>query len=229
MVYDGHPIQIRESVDGSTLLIQGGRDIATNDFARPCFIVEIEDTHATLLSVEKDTACFTDNWNDSRALVRVAIKLARARGATSFRLTDRSTIRCPDRISLSDLSFLTTGKTWYESILPGLEPADPNKRSQLVAWRHAVTTKTWGELVAGFQQLGVPLVMKGVDPNTRAMDVLSNIKRSGRHCSFFATMMERLITVFGVGSLYEWDWQISLQSRPMGRLTQKRRKRTGAL
>ena len=95
---------------------------------RPCFRMFIEDEadgrkSAELNDINPDNGCFLDDLTNSRDLVHVAVRFAIKRhNVILFLLSDNSTITCPEKVSLSNLSLVTTGFTWYQSCIPGLLP-----------------------------------------------------------------------------------------------------------
>lgn len=138
IIVNTHKIKYREYMNNdekTIFFIAAGK--------RPCFVLTILENSATLQSLERGNDCFVEFNEKSKDLVIAAYKLAVEKGATSFTLTDNSYIYCNrenksnsnnntnnktnkkskhrlinEKVHLSDLSFLTTGKTWYESILP---------------------------------------------------------------------------------------------------------------
>jgi hypothetical protein len=197
-----HPIHIREVKDGKHIFIHGGP-------SKPCFCLELllKERHAILQGVRRRPDCFVDKHSDSRNIVRAAVAFAKERGMITIELTDNSTIRCPERISLSDLSFLTTGKTWYESILPNLIITDtPN----LELWRSRVLSNTWRKVGAGlpmFDTTGID-----IDEPGSAMAVLARAKNSRTKCAAISANMDQLISQSGILSLDGRHWWGNLGS-----------------
>ena len=194
--YVGHPINIRKVHDGATIFFHGGQ-------SQPCFSLELflKERHAILQGVKRRPDCFLDKHSDSRNIVRAAVDVAKEHGILTLELADNSTIRCPERITLSDLSFLTTGKTWYESILPNLKATDTNK---LELWRSRVLSNTW-------RKVGVDLPMfdtKGIDIDEAgsAMAVLARAKNSRNKCAVLSANMDQIIQQSGILSLYGRHW-----------------------
>jgi len=174
-------------------MIHGGKKSG----GRPCFILEIDTStgNASLLDLEAgrwgDT-CFTDG---SPALIKVAVWIAVSRGARQIELTDNSVIICKrtkEKIDLAELSFITTGKTWYERLIPGLTPVDTIAVERLEVWRQAVFKKTWAEVVPF-----LPGIEVGYQ-DVLAKDVLAKMKKSGEWCEFFANNMDNLRKAFGI-------------------------------
>ena len=191
-----HPIHIREVKDGKYLFIHGGP-------TRPCFTVELfpNQRHAILQGIQRGTTCFADNHPESRDLVRAAAAVARQRGMLTMELTDNSKLLCPQRVTLSDLSFLTTGQTWYESILPNLTATDA---PMLEIHRVRVRSNTWrivGEGLPMFNSRGID-----VDAPGSAMTVLARAKENRQQCADLAVHMGQLLFQSGIYSLYGHHW-----------------------
>ena len=222
VIYNGHPIIVRESMEGDFMMVYGAKG--------PCFILEINPAtkHCTMIDLEAgrwgDT-CFIDGYKNSAALVKVAIWAAKRNGAIQIELTDNSSILCPDmieKIHLSELSFITTGQTWYERQMPGLRlgPLSAALADRLPVWRENVKSRRWAEVA--------PFIVEVADQGLgeeMACDVLTRMKKSEAWCSFFANNMDNLRRAFGIerrihGSL--WILHLTL---PVGRKrkTQKRR------
>ena len=230
--YKGHPITVLEDTDGRFIMIYGGQKRG----GRPCFILEIDPItkHSTMIDLEAgrwgDT-CFTDGYKNSAALVKVAVWAAKRHGAVQLELTDNSTILCPDmieKIHLPELSFITTGYTWYERQMPGLlprsYPLNSDFAERLAVWRENVKGRRWSEVA--------PYVLEVADQGLateKAADVLARMKEAGTWCSFFANNMDNLRRAFGIErKIHGSHWYLSLstgvsESVKRRRTTQKRR------
>ena len=103
---------------------------------QPCFIMHIKPgSSSELISISRGKDCFQDNHDLSSDIVSSALEIARLKGAKTFEFTDNSTkIIEAKKIRLSNLSFLTTGKTWYERILT-VRLANPSDHLKLDSWR----------------------------------------------------------------------------------------------
>jgi hypothetical protein len=199
---DGHPIQIIESINrysGNDIVFRGGKE------AYPCFILSINKyKEATLTGLTKDKLCFIDGYENSRDLVRIAASLAKERGAKSLTLTDISYIKCPEKVYLSDLSMITTGKTWYESILP-FNPMNPEF---VEPFRKKIVEASWISIMpesAGFNTEGINITSPG-----SAILVLDRAKKDKRFCKFFSDNMHILLERFGVKSFKNQDWTYTI-------------------
>ncbi len=216
----GHPIHIRESDDeeeNTYVYIYGGE-------TKPCFRLELQTTNsgeATLGEIIRRNDCFLDYNQDARDIVRAAYQVARDRGVHTLSFSDTSAIRCPQRIILSDLSFLTTGKTWYETILP-LQCTDCKN---LEEYRQLVSTNTWRTV--GHADITIPGV--DIDAPGSAMAVLAAMKKDGQFCWFFSNEMENLIRRSGIVSLFGKSWVCKIPQPSQRRTTRRAsswRKRT---
>lgn len=217
-----HPMEYNISDDGRSIFIRGGH----KPLLSPCFVLEIDltdSTTAVLQEVERrDGHCFRDGHTDSRNIVRAAATIAIRRGVKTLRFTDHSYILCPEKVNLADLSFLTTGRTWYESILPNLRCVSPICR-HLEEFRHLVRTNTWRQVGHGL----IPLTFTNrepinIDAPGSAMEVLSAMKRSRGFCEVFAEYMGRLIGRSGIEPITGTEWVCSLPSLPPRRGTRRR-------
>jgi len=196
---DGHDIHYFEEASGSSFVVYGGNTVHEN----PCFVLLLDgsDNTATLQSLYKYENCFDDGHQDGRAIVKAAYRLAQEHGARQLFLTDYSYIKCPQKIFLADLSFLTTGQTWYESILPGLVCKDCEDLETL---RTAVRTTTWRTVGADLIDIDLPGI--DIDAPGSAMIVLNAMKKDGGFCWFFKKYMNTLLVRSGGESLRGYDW-----------------------
>ena len=191
------------------------------DTRNPCFTVAIDPDKTTngreaiLHTVRRASDCFIRGTESSREMVRIAVYMAKSRGATSLFLTDDSRIQCPERVPLAPLSFLTHGMTWYESIIPGLKAVD---LPDLEAWRQKALTNTWAEVAARAEQN--PLVGAAVwdletgdfdieEPGS-AMAVLAKAKLDRTRCRWFSRYIDGILTASGIGRLDGTDWRTDL-------------------
>jgi len=207
-----------ETQDGSIdYMIYGGRQ----PDRQPCFTLSISPDHtAVLTTLERGTDCFIHAPESSKGLVLSAYHLAAYNGATTMTLSDRSSLRCPYRISLPDLSFLTTGKTWYESILPTLRLVPTENKDRFEAMRSKVQTNTWDSVSNRCNNLPL-LDTSDIDTSSpgSAMAVLNRAKKSGRYCQYFSENMTNLLACSGIESVYDMSWVCDIP------LTERRRTR----
>ena len=191
--------------DGSIdYMIYGGRQ----PDRQPCFSLSISPDHTSVLTtLERGSDCFIHAPESSKGLVLSAYHLAAYNGATSMTLSDRSSLRCPYRISLPDLSFLTTGKTWYESILPTLRLVPTENKDRFESMRSKVQMNTWDSVSNRCNNLP-PLDISDIDTSSpgSAMAVLNRAKKSGRYCQYFSENMTNLLACSGIESVYDMVW-----------------------
>jgi hypothetical protein len=210
---DEKPILVRRTMDGNTLYIVGGPDQNSS----PCFELHIDrkTRHAHLQDVKRRNRCFTSGAiTVGRTLVRAAYRLAKEHDAVQLELTDNSTIDCPESVQLSNLSFLTTGRTWYESIIPDLEGICC--QSEIEEARERVRTNTWTKV--GADLIDLDLSDTDIDPHAAgsAMRVLSLMKVDKRFCWFFHKHMKSLLMRSGIHSLHGTHWWCPLSPAPDG-------------
>lgn len=206
----GHTYRYRCEEDGDTTLIYSGGN------ARPCFILHIyPGTHTALLADFVSVRnCSVTTDAPAQAAGQAAFALAKERGVTYITLTDNSSKSSPSgqKFSVAETSFLTTGKTWYESFLP-IRPV-PALASALEHWRYAVTTNRWDDVFACLKQdrpdIQIPVDISDIDVTAAgsAQQVLRRIKAA--RTDFFAEYRYELPKCSGVGSLHGSDWEAYL-------------------
>lgn len=227
LMYKGHPFQIREDKSGDNYVIWGGKKTFEDHSSPSCFILLINQKSKTaiLQSVKRGHDCFMDGTDDSVGLVHIAVYLAKKKNVSTLQLTDNSVIYCPDRVILSDLSFLTTGATWYERILPGLQLVEPENTLYYMAAKRRLETVSWSEL-----KLFIPPVSYdsiSAEANELARDVLVRLKKTGEFCKFFSTNTQHICRGFGLpGSLYGWSWFVVLSTVPETEIVISHRRRS---
>lgn len=195
---NSHPIHLREEVRGSSIFIHGGE-------AAPCFEIELQGTHAILQDVLRRDHCFSDDHKEGRDIVHAAYLVAKERGIKTLELTDNSYIRCPQKIHLSNLSFLTTGQTWYESIIPGLRCTDIE---DIELYREKARTTTWRRVGAELIDIDVDV---DIDAPGSAMLILNAMKRDKQFCWFFKKRMGRLLANSEIyDSLFGSHWEATI-------------------
>ena len=201
---DGYRYDYRDTNGGYTVF--GGRSKGK----RPCFILLVDGETANLQSVETGKDC-SKEWGASvQHTVRAAIAVAQLRGAKQMFLTDNATKHNGPGVSfpLSNMTFVTTGRTWYESFLP-VRPVDAG--TAVNQWREIVTTLTWGPVWICLKKVIPELsvdVGDDVTDNTPARAVFQLLKE--QKSTFFADTKHWLPTCCGIGSLYGLDWVMDL-------------------
>lgn len=180
---------------------------------RPCFSLRIHKTgEAVLESVDRRKDCFVDDHDNSKDLVKAAFHLAKNKGAKSLEISDNSFIQCPEKVSLGDLSFLTIGKTWYETIIP----IKSNKLALIDKFRELVKSNTWSSVYSKLIIYNPSLKDYNFEFDTvpnkvgSAMEILSELKKSGKHCKFFSENMNELLLSSGITTMRNFIWSASL-------------------
>ena len=205
-------------------------NIISTGYNNSCFILRIdtETNVASLNIINKSADCFNDeSYDNSRDIVRAAYIIAKKKGCIRFELTDNSKIYCvpgknivsgygkdKDKIYLSDLYFLSTGKTWYESILKNLKPV---KNIQLIEKnRIKVLTNTWDNVdkklknkFGIFYNFNVKNI--STDKIGSAIKVLKQTINEKIHCEFFSKHMSELLLASKIISLHGSDWFIDIK------------------
>lgn len=207
MTIRGHPITYRITRDGRTVFtIYTGEDSYN-----PCIALELDFTkhNAHLQRVKQRKNCFADGYNNMRLVVRAAYEFAKRKGMRTLTLVDDSEIFCPWSVPLADLSFLTTGRTWYESIIPGLRCV--SELHDIEDLRRRATTATWATVGADLLP-DIP-VTDAMTPGS-AMRVLQTLKEDRTHCKFFSRNITTLVArAYGQSVMgTEWQCEISQSS-----------------
>lgn len=189
-VHKGHTIYYNSeqniNLDPETILINGGREKGKY----PCFTLIIKHGLATLQGVQKGADCFTDGYDNTKEMVLAALSLARSKGCTVFQLADNSTKSCySHKFALSDMYFVTTGQTWYESILP--IKSRKHAEADMRAFREKVRSSTWSDVSAYLisKSKSVDFDFKGLNDNKpgSCMEALAMIAKMKNDvsCKFF--------------------------------------------
>jgi hypothetical protein len=178
------------------------------DDKQPCFIMSITPGGpSSLTSVSRGVHCFEDNSSD---IVLAALEIARLKGAKTFEFTDNSTKTVSGlKLRLADLSFLTTGKTWYERVLP-IKPAKQEMIEDIESIRNAVKMNKWSDIRNDLLRKGVEenLNTEHIDiyANGSAMKVLARAKKEKKHTMFFNNHMLKIIIASRIISLQGIHW-----------------------
>ncbi len=193
-----------------TVVIRGGRSGRQTE----CFLVFLEpDGTAELHGLKPASDCALTEGATGRQMVAAALQIARKAKAKSLSLTDLSVKETASgkKFRLPDMYFLTTGQTWYESLIPGLVPIE--NAAMIAEWRDRVRTNTWDDVAEGLRRRGVTLpadLTEGIDTGRTgsATAVLRRIKDAGT--DVFADYGEKLLLASGIGPLYRTDWIVTL-------------------
>ena len=164
----------KTTTKGYSYTILGGR----RKGRRPCIIMfyNAKTKEAALQTIERGDDCSLDWGAPSRLTVLAAVEIARKLGARRLVLTDESSKNIPGgSFDLSLMYFLSSGRTWYETVLSGLRP---EKEAAIEAERAAVISATWDSVMAKFPELVVPVDISDIDTGApgSAMRVFRRIK-----------------------------------------------------
>jgi hypothetical protein len=182
-----------------------------SDDKQPCFIMSITPGGpSSLTSVSRGVHCFEDAHDNSSDIVLAALEIARLKGAKTFEFTDNSTKTVSGlKLRLADLSFLTTGKTWYERVL-SIKPAAKEEVREIERIRQVVLHNTWSDVHVELLKIGIE-----ADFNTSeidiyapgsAMKVLARAKKERKHYVFFNNHMLKIIIASRIISLQGIHW-----------------------
>lgn len=212
------------SGSGGTIVVRGkrfrywdqpdGTVLGGNKPTNPCFILLYSRGEESVLqSVAEEGNCSMDYGATSRDLVRAAVALAIHRGSQVLRLTDNSTKHLSNgkKFRLSDMNMMATGKTWYESVLPGLQ-LHPDETEDIAGTRHKVLTNKWddvGTCLAEVVDIGAGDALDGSVPGS-AMAVFKTLKES--HGDFFSIFWVKARKCSGFDSLYGTQWLLDLSA-----------------
>jgi len=191
--------------DTNTLIFNGGN-------GRPCFVLEIKpsDGSASLITLERNIRCSMDTGATTQTAGRAAFALAKEMGVTTITLTDNASKHLnPGNTAafvVSDMEFLSQGKTWYETFLP----VRPTETTLIENWRHRVLTNAWSSVYSCLRQhqpdIVIPVSIEDVpiDQPGSAMEVFRRIKRA--RTDFFVKYRFILPMCSGIQTLYGTSW-----------------------
>jgi hypothetical protein len=178
--------------------------------SRPCFVLFIEkDNTGSLENVDRNK-CSLDDGAESKHAAKAAFAIAKEKGLTRIYLTDNSSKQiAPDtKFYLSDMYFLTSGQTWYESFLP--IQIDKSEGIPIDSWREIVRTNTWAFVFTHLKRkhtdIVIPIDISDIDPNLpgSAMKVLNRLKDA--KTDFFARYKVNLPGASDIASLRGSLW-----------------------
>jgi hypothetical protein len=212
IIYNGRKIYYNTLAnvygDINTIVISGGRDAGR----RPCFQLLINNQEATLQSLERGKDCFVDRYDNTKDIVLASFELAKNKGCTIFQLVDNSFKSCPPyRFNLSDVYFLTEGRTWYESILP--IKIVGRDESEIAELRRRAKTTTWLNISTYLLSIGVNIYVDitdiPIDKPGSAMILLRRIKtmKNELSCKFFAENTNRILFASNIPSFHGTLWK----------------------
>jgi len=201
--------EYRNTYDG-VHIFHGGRKHGKAE----CFLLMIEnDGNAVIQSLKQGVDCALDPGGSGRSLVHAAIELAKQKGAKHVYLTDltRKEITPSQSFRLPWMYFLTTGQTWYESVIPGLRPVEGTFRIEKS--RACVRNLSWASVMQAKPGIIVPVTITDIDVTQpgSAMAVLQRIKENREVApTFFAENEDKLVGICEIGYLYGMDWIVDL-------------------
>jgi hypothetical protein len=180
------------------IVIRGGRKAGRPD----CFLMMIfPDKTAILQSLKQAEDCSIEPGGTGKTMVKSVLRIAKENGVKELTLSDDSKKRFPDgrMFWLSNMYFLTTGQTWYESLIPGLRPTE--KVAKIEEWRARVKTNTWESL-----HIPSPVDISDIDVSApgSAMMVLRRIKEIKG--TYFADNEDDILNASKIGNLHGIEW-----------------------
>ena len=191
-------------MDDTTYVFNGGNKY-------DCFMLFINPDHtAHLQGLRRGDNCSVEGGATSRNTLHAVLALAKEKGAKTLTLEDASNKYLPNKkyFSLSDMYFVTTGRTWYETY-GGFRPTDEFV-DQVARWRHIVATNTWESVLTSlhksYSDVKIPVDVSDIDATTpgSAMIVLQRIKAA--NTEFFADYNLNLAQSSGIGTLEKIKW-----------------------
>jgi hypothetical protein len=198
---DGVRYDYRTTPEYNSIVIRGGRTAGR----RECFLLIVEkDKTALLHSLKQAEDCSLEPGGTGKTLVKSAVALAKKNRVVSLTLADDSKKRLPNEkvMRLSNLYFLTTGQTWYESLIPGLRPTE--KAALIERWRTTVRSNTWESI--GHVLPVPPVSIADIDTTApgSAITVLQRIKQAGT--DYFADNEDDILNASKIGNLHGIEW-----------------------
>jgi hypothetical protein len=207
---DGIRYDYRTNTNGERIIFRGGRKAGQKE----CFMLFLDpDRTATLQSLKQGANCALDPNGTGRTMVLAAVNLAKEKGATTLELADDSKKWINDTtfFKLSNMYFLTSGKTWYATIIPTLQPTDTIQLMKIQRWSQSVTTNTWASVANKLPSyVTIPVDISDIDIHQQgsAMVVFNRIKDAGTH--FFVYYDDEALAASGIGNLYGISWKTNL-------------------
>jgi hypothetical protein len=209
VVINSKHYKYRETVSGRYIYLYRG------EYKRKCFEIEVDvdgegNKYAKLDSLYNYGNCCITMDSTGRDLFLAVVKLLTDRGSLKYMtLTDRSGKYIGDGkwISLADVTFTTTGETWYESMVP-LVPDDIDTYNLTYK---KVTTAKWVNVYTYLKEtepmLTIPINISDIDGNAEgsAMGVYWRIKEA--NSDFFAIYRPLIMPSMGCSSMSGMAWR----------------------
>lgn len=205
--------------------IRGG----LNKQTRSCFVLffDKQDKSIIIEEVSRDRLqkCFTcsdpfDSQGIALKVLRAILQIVERKKAHTVELTDTSTRVCSTATNksfqLSNMYFLTYGKTWYETNIPGLECSS----ADISMDRELVHTNKWSDIVQALvrrneydrfaESLTEPIPAE-IDPmgTGSAMQVFRWM-RSTEQCRPFCEFMGTFILGSGIQNMFGTSWKLTI-------------------
>lgn len=187
--------------------------------AKEIHVINDNDKECFLLLIEEDGIAFLQGLQGGiermlvpcgQRLIHEAMTIVKQNGAKRLEITDESRKLLPNGIDLSLMYFLSTGKTWYETYIPGLQPEFP---IQMGFWREHATTNTWNDvwnaLIRHKPDAILPVDVSDIDTTIpgSAMYVFQRIKDA--RTEFFVEYDQYLTEMTRVGPLRYSKWYLN--------------------
>ena len=208
---NGFRYDYREYPLENAIVIRGGRTKGKQE----CFFLLIEpDNTAILQGIKAGEDCSLDGGANTKNMLKATFRLAKEKGATEIQLADdakKYVDKDKDQyFFLSDMYFLTTGYSWYESAGVGVHPTAVFHKA-VEDWRNRVRTNTWVSVVVNLPQpVHVPVDISDIDVTASgsAMIIFKRIKEA--NTTFFADYMAYLPNANGIGPMRSISWVAEL-------------------
>lgn len=161
-----------------------------------------------------------------------AFSLAKTMGCTIFQLADNSTKTCHShKFTLSNMYFVTTGQTWYESILS--VKTITYTESEMKAFRERAQTSTWNDvytyLISKRKLVDFDFAGLNVNKPGSCMEALNMIAKmkNAVSCKFFADNLDDIMTAQNILSFHGTLWTVDID-KPSAKGTRKIRSSKGS-
>jgi hypothetical protein len=208
---NGFQYNYDQDYEAGVYTIYGGRPRRKTE----CFLLFVnKDKTAELHSMRHSADCALQDNANSRNLLHAALALAKERGAHRIELTDVANkhLLSGKSFRLSNMYFLTTGRTWFETY-GGFRPIATDERD-VSGWRQQVLTNRWGRVFACLRNklptITIPVDISDIDGDAKgsAMEVLRRIKEA--RTSFFADYERALLECSKIGAMETVTWTTDL-------------------
>lgn len=207
---NGFRYDYREFSMEDIIEIRGGRKKGKHE----CFLLLLnpEDKSAVLQGFKAGADCSLDGGATTKNMLKAAFKLAKEKGATSIFIDDtaKKYIDNERYFYLSDMYFLTSGYTWYESAGVSIRP-DTEFIALVNKWREKAKVNTWASVYDKLDKpVNVPVDISDIDVNApgSAMEVLKRIKVA--NSSFFVDHRVELPDASGIDPMRSVRWVADL-------------------